>query len=151
MAEGWFQLCVRDVPDRLGGLMQRIGLRQAKSGKVWFRNFNSSGKTSKAAARHLLDQLNRAGLTNRGWRKIQPPARQLHGKPKTRHPSERQLAVVRFHESKKEARLRRDASIQQTFRRPPAPGRQDPQPPRTTAADEMRQRNAARQLVRDFS
>ena len=80
---GWFQLTVVGVPDRLGGLMERIGFRLSASGKCWYRNFNAAIDSSRPKAQYAVEQLRRAGLRGR-WRQIEAPKQRSRfkgGKP----------------------------------------------------------------------
>jgi hypothetical protein len=74
--EGYL-LLLFDVPDRLGGLVSRLGFKQSKKIPTnWWRRFDPQRDGERAKAEKIRDQLKKAGLRGK-WRKIElPPATQ---------------------------------------------------------------------------
>lgn len=62
------RLIVFDVPDRLGGLMERLRFRPTiKNPSHWYRLFNPALPGVHQEARRVLAHLNTAGLDRRKW------------------------------------------------------------------------------------
>lgn len=75
MTEAW-RLVVFAVPDRLGGLLSRLGFQQTKKNPAnWWRLYRVEQRSSAEMARQ---QLRQAGLQGR-WTKVELQVRQSRG------------------------------------------------------------------------